>query len=133
MLATMRQHELLYFMDGLETFLGRAPTREELSYNFWYNVRPEAPVANREFLMGGKARFVGGPGSMRGILRQLKTGKLVREKRCSPRCHARHLELTPKGRRTLEYWNEHGCETEQREQTGCERGSFSFQQVKIAS
>lgn len=114
---TMRQHELLYFVDQLAVFLERPPTREELTSNYFVN----------------HERFVGGQASMRSILRQLRLNKSLRYARCGPQCHARHIAITPKGRALLDYWNEHGCDTELREQAGCERGRFTFQQMRLSA
>lgn len=113
----MRQHELLYFLDALTVWMEREPTREELSLNYWLN----------------RERFAGSASNMRSLLRQLRLGKAIKDRRCGPHCHARHMHITPHGRALLDRWNEEGCESELRTQSGCERGKFTFQQQRFAS
>lgn len=100
----MTQHELLNFIDSLSAWMGRAPTTEELSYNFFLN----------------REHFVGGKGTLSGTLRHLRKTKAVKHCRCSEQCHSRHVAVTPKGKALLQYWDEHGCETENRGWVGRE-------------
>lgn len=114
----MRQHELLYFVDSLTSWLKRPPTREEVSYNFWLNHQ----------------QFVGGNGAMRGTLRQLRVAHAIKEGRCDETgCHAKHVRITAKGRALLDYWNQHGCDSEHRGDSRCERGNVHFREMPLAS
>jgi hypothetical protein len=117
MFYDMRMHELLFFLDGLTEFYGRAPTREELSVNFFYN---------RDKL------HESGHTPMAATLRRLRLIKAVKETRCSEACHARHIKISAKGAALLEYWNQHGCESESREDTAC-KTEWQFYHQKVAS
>lgn len=106
----MRRHELLYLLADLTDWLGRDPTREELSESFLLN----------------KELFNEGHSGMGRCLRYLKETQCVEERGCCETCHARHVHITPKGRALLEEWNAHGCESENRDDTTCRPGRFEF-------
>ena len=111
----MRQHEILYFIDGLTAFLRTRrgegpqalPTREELSVNFYRN----------------KDRFTGAGSAWRNGLHDVIERGYVRQRPCGPGCHARHIELTATGRTALSLWNRDGCDSEHETGEACERGS----------
>lgn len=91
-------HDFLNFLSELTRFLGRAPTREELSVNYWMNA--------------------GAGGALEAsVRRELKSslqwakqqGWVLDRAKCGSDCHARHVALTAQGHATLEHWNEAGC------------------------
>lgn len=95
---TMTTHDFLNFLSELTNFLGRAPTREELSANYWENAGKGAPL---EATFRGELR--------NALLWAKKQGFVLDRAKCSPDCHARHVALTIQGYDTLVHWNKAGC------------------------
>lgn len=91
-------HDFLNFLSELTKFLGRAPTREELSVNYWENAGQGKPLQ-------ATVR-----GEMQSCFRWSKAqGWVLDHAKCGPDCHARHVALTAQGYAMLERWNRAGC------------------------